>query len=112
MNAAFLEALDDREQLLQRAPEPVEAKDVAGPRLINQLSQSRSLGACARSAVREDADGAGVGEPVLLAGRVLVARRDARTKTALLAQGETIAPVQAAALANRLPVPPRPRPWP
>ena len=54
MNAALLEALDDLEQFLQRAPEPVEAcdaKDVAGPRMIDQFGQGRSLGACTRNGV-------------------------------------------------------------
>ncbi len=83
MDTALLEILNDFEQFLPRPAKAVEAGDaeaVAGPGMIEQLGQRRALGAGARDNVREDADSADAHETVLLAGCVLVGRRDARVQ--------------------------------
>ena len=80
MNVAGLQFTDRPQQLRQRASQPVEARDaqaVAGPRMIDQPSQPRPVGG-PRDNIGEDADSAGILQPVMLPSGVLVGGGDAR----------------------------------
>ena len=75
-----LEVLDRFEQFLERTPEAVEAGDtetVAGAGMVDQRAQPGALELSSGDHVAEDADGAGVAQPVFLAGDILVRGRHA-----------------------------------
>ena len=75
MDVAHLEAVDRFEQLLEGAPEAVQAGDaetVAGASMVDQLRQPRALELPPGDHVLEDADGAGLAQAVFLGGDVLV----------------------------------------
>ncbi len=74
-----LEPLGERDQVLERAAEPVEAPDdqgVAGPRHLEREGEAGPLGPGAADPVLVDLLAAGGGERVALQGQVLVVGRD------------------------------------
>ena len=75
VDVAHLETVDRFEQLLEGAPEAVEAGDaeaVAGASMVDQLRQPRALELPAGDHVQEDTDGDGLAQAVFLGGDVLV----------------------------------------
>ena len=79
VNAAGLEAFDGFEQFFEGAAEAIEtgnAEAVAGPGMVDQFRQGRTLEPSARDHVDEHANGAGLPQPILLAGGILCRSRD------------------------------------
>ena len=79
VNAADLEAFDGIEQFFEGAAEAIEtgnAEAVAGPGMVDQFRQGRTLEPSARDHVDEHANGAGLPQPILLAGGILCRSRD------------------------------------
>ena len=81
MNVVGLQLPHRPQQLRQRAAQPVEAghaQAVAGPRMVDQPGQLRPLRRCAGDDVGEDADRAGLLQPIVLPRCILVGGGDAR----------------------------------
>lgn len=78
MNATPFQDFDDFEQLQGSAKviESRDAKPVAGPDMIDQLSQDRALKAMSGNHVGEHKNGAGFDQAILLASSILVGCRN------------------------------------
>lgn len=64
-DAAAAQVSDDRDEILEGSGEPVEGGDdegVAGPQIVQRLSELGAVGALARSLVGEDPDAVGLGQ--------------------------------------------------
>ena len=80
VDVACLEVLDSFEQFLERTPEAVETGDteaVAGAGMVDEFAQPQALELSSGNHIDKDADGAGLAQPVLLAGNILVCGRHA-----------------------------------
>ena len=80
VDAAALDAGDDREEFLEGAPEPVDPGDaeaIAGPCVIEQFGESGSLEALAGDDVGEHTERPGFDQALALGVETLVCGRDA-----------------------------------
>ena len=72
-----LEVLDRFEQFLERATEAGDTEAVARAGMVDELAQSRALELSSGDHVDEDANGAGLAQPVFLGGDILIRGRHA-----------------------------------